>query len=88
MTLINPKCCSGLEEKISALVDQELSIEISEEMTSHLAGCKDCSETYQVEIIVKQLIAKSCKDDRAPEELIIKIRQEILTISSKEEDLP
>lgn len=87
MTSINPKCCSGLEEKISALVDQELSIEISEEMTSHLAGCEDCSETYQVQIIVKQRIAKSCQEGSAPEELIIKIKQEILTISNIEEDL-
>lgn len=86
MTSINPTCCVGLEEKISALVDQELSMEIADKVKSHLTGCLACYETYQVEILVKQRIAKSCKGDKAPQELVLKIKQEIFTIYKLEEE--
>lgn len=85
MPKINPNCCPDLAEKISALIDNELTIEISEEVELHLGTCMECSETYLVELTLKQRVSTTFSVSQAPSELILKIKQDILSIQNLDE---
>jgi hypothetical protein len=85
MPKINPNCCPDLAEKISALIDNELTLEISEEVELHLVTCLDCSETYHVELTLKQRVSTTFSVNQAPSELIMKIKQEILSNQNLDE---
>lgn len=79
MTQINPHCCPELAEKISAFIDEELTIEIRQEVEVHLVNCSDCEETLKVELFIKQRLSQTSVEISAPNELVIRLREEIST---------
>lgn len=85
MTKLNPSCCPELAEKISALIDDELTLQIREEVKIHLTACLNCSETYEVELFLKNKTYESNQDIRAPKQLLTWIREELLIINYKNE---
>lgn len=48
---------SHLGEKVTSLVDSQLSVDAAERALMHIAGCDDCREAVEVERLMKQRLA-------------------------------
>jgi len=48
---------SHLGERVSALVDSQLSVEVTEKAHMHITGCSECREAVEAERLTKQRLA-------------------------------
>lgn len=71
--------CSAMLADIWLALDGECDEHSLARLKRHLEGCNPCLSAYGVEAQVKQLIARKCGSDRAPEalraRLVVEIRE-------------
>ncbi len=65
--------CGDALARVYDYLDRELDLARSQAIAGHLEACPDCSEHYRLEQVVKELVQRTCCEQRAPEELRIKI---------------
>lgn len=82
---LNPKCCPDLAEKISALIDDELTSQLKEEVQTHLVACVNCNETYEIELYIKNKVYQTNQSIKAPSRLLALIQEEFLFIKYEDE---
>lgn len=64
-------------ERIYGYLDGELGPEACQAIEAHLRNCEECSDEYQIESMLKELVRRSCNCDVAPEGLADRIRARI-----------
>jgi mycothiol system anti-sigma-R factor len=70
------RCDEALSE-IYLLLDRECTKEHEAELRRHLETCPPCLEEYGIDEQLKQLLARKCGGDHAPDELKSKLRASI-----------
>ena len=69
--------CSAVIADVWTLLDGEVTEEKKARLRVHLDQCPACLRHYGVEERVKNLIATKCGGEKAPEELVARIRLQI-----------
>ncbi|WP_028850070.1 mycothiol system anti-sigma-R factor [Thermocrispum municipale] len=69
--------CSDVLAEVYLLLDHECQEEHAAELRRHLDGCPDCLEQYGISEGLKQLLARKCGGDHAPEDLKERLRAKI-----------
>ena len=67
--------CSDILERVFLFLDREMDDADCSKIQHHLDECAPCLRKYDLERVVKYLLARSCGCERAPAEL----RQRVLT---------
>lgn len=67
--------CAEALEKVFLFLDNEMDEEDADKIRHHLDECEPCLEKYDLEVMVRSLVARSCACEPAPSEL----RQKVLT---------
>ena len=75
--------CADVLSQLYLFLDHEIDDASGDEIRAHLIDCEPCLERFDLEKMVKDLVARSCCD-RAPEPLrdrvLLSIRQVEVTI--------
>ncbi|MGH3432702.1 MAG: mycothiol system anti-sigma-R factor [Thermocrispum sp.] len=61
--------CSEVLAEVYLLLDHECHTEHEAELRRHLDGCPECLEQYGISEGLKQLLARKCGGDHAPDQL-------------------
>ena len=69
--------CSEVIAEVWTLLDGECTAETKAKLRRHLEECPGCLRHYGVEERIKTLIARKCSGDKAPQNLIERVRMEI-----------
>ncbi|MFO7191279.1 MULTISPECIES: mycothiol system anti-sigma-R factor [Thermocrispum] len=69
--------CSDVLAEVYLLLDKECHEEHAAELRRHLDGCPDCLEQYGISEGLKQLLARKCGGDHAPQKLKERLRAKI-----------
>jgi mycothiol system anti-sigma-R factor len=69
--------CDEALAEIYLLLDKECSAEHEAELRKHLESCPPCLEEYGIDEQLKQLLARKCGGDHAPDELKSRLRASI-----------
>lgn len=64
-------------ERIYAFLDGEANDEAIHAIEQHLKCCPECAREYKIEAMMKELVRRSCCQDRAPQDLADRIRARI-----------
>lgn len=64
----NPDCKEVLDE-VYLLLDHECATKHAAELRKHLDECPGCLEQYGIADQIKQLLARKCGGDHAPDQL-------------------
>lgn len=72
----NPDCTDVLAE-VYLLLDHECTREHESELRRHLEDCPPCLEEYGIGEQLKQLLARKCGGDHAPDQLKERLRATI-----------
>ena len=75
------KDCEYYREKISCLIDGELSPEESAELEAHIAGCPECRALYNAFTAVSAALSDGMEEP--PEHIAPAVMQEVRTIAQK-----
>lgn len=70
----DPECARALE-KVFLFLDNEMDEEDCDKIRHHLDECEPCLEKYDLEVMVRTVVARSCGCEQAPDAL----RQKVLT---------
>ena len=73
---IEPIDCAECQEKVHDYLQREVSEDIAEAITAHVANCDHCDDLYSTEDQLNQVIKNACQSN-TPEQVIEKIRQHI-----------
>lgn len=67
--------CSDVLAKLDSFLDHELNDRALTyaEIESHLKACGHCLSEYDLERVVKEVVARSCAAEHAPDKLRIQI---------------
>ncbi len=77
------RCTDALAE-IYLLLDRECSPERDAALRKHIEDCPPCLEEYGIDEHIKQLLARKCGGDHAPDELKTRLRASIRqTVASR-----
>ena len=69
--------CNEALAEIFLLLDRECSPERDAELRRHIEDCPPCLEEYGIDEQLKQLLARKCGGDHAPDQLKQKLRTSI-----------
>lgn len=69
--------CSEVLAEVYLLLDHECPSAQEAEIRRHLDGCPECLEQYGVSDQLKQLLARKCGGDHAPDQLKERLRATI-----------
>ncbi len=72
--------CEHALEQVYAFLDHELDAGSARVIREHLAACEPCVDSYDLEVMVKSLIRRSCGGEIAPAELRSRIIVSLTTI--------
>jgi len=75
-----PHHCDEVLGRLYTFLDSELDIASAEEIQRHLDECAPCLEQAAVERMVKQLVARSCACEPAPDEVRLRVVQRITEV--------
>jgi len=75
----NDRDCREELERLYLLLDQEADEATCAEIRAHMQICGECLDTYDVEVLVKSLVSRSCRE-RAPEPLRQRVLYSIRTV--------
>jgi mycothiol system anti-sigma-R factor len=69
--------CADILDRVYVFIDREMGDEVAAYavVEEHLDECAPCLRKYDLERVVKALVARSCQGEHAPDEL----RQRVLT---------
>jgi mycothiol system anti-sigma-R factor len=76
--------CGEVLSEVYLYLDLECSETRRTLIRSHLEDCTDCLRQYDIEHEVKALVGRCCGDERAPEELRVRLRAKLIEMSVKE----
>ena len=71
--------CSKALESLVMFIDHEMDDASWEQIRAHVEGCAPCMNEFDLEYLVKQVVARSCHE-RAPEVLRQRVRMSIRTV--------
>ena len=71
--------CGQALGRLFEYLDSELETLDSEQVRHHLEECAPCLGEYDVEVVVKNLVRRSCKES-APEDLRMRIHQRLTVL--------
>ena len=71
-----PIDCESCQEQVHEYLQREVSEDLADAITAHVANCDHCDEIYETEDQLNQVIKNACQS-QTPEQLIAKIRQHI-----------
>ncbi len=74
--------CADFLQGIVYLLDNELAAADVSAVRTHLDSCNPCSETYDLQRRVKELVARSCAET-APDDLRLRVRMLCREISAE-----
>lgn len=69
--------CDEALAEIYLLLDHECSPDHENQLRKHIDDCPPCLEEYGIDEQLKQLLARKCGGDHAPDELKSKLRASI-----------
>ena len=69
--------CEDCVRRLDQLVDKELSAPEVEEVHIHLDECGDCTKRYRFQEGLKRLVKVSYQDQKAPDSLRERLRQQL-----------
>ena len=72
--------CTEVLAELYSYLDQELDPPGRAKIRQHLDECGPCLREYGLEEVVKQLVHKCCRDDKAPTGLRVKVMARIQEI--------
>ena len=72
--------CTEVLAELDSYLDQELDSSGRAKIRQHLDECGPCLREYGLEEVVKQLVHRCCRDDKAPQELRVKVMARIQEI--------
>lgn len=75
--------CERRLEELYTYLDEEVSADEAQVIREHLSDCDPCSAEQKLEVIVRELVRRSC-ESRAPEELRMRIVQRISVTEVRE----
>jgi mycothiol system anti-sigma-R factor len=70
--------CSEVLAEVWLYLDGECDKERRAALAQHLDECSPCLEEYGIDEKLKQLLARKCSGDRAPDGLKARLRRQIL----------
>lgn len=79
--------CAEVLDRLDSFLDHELNERTVtyEEIQDHLVSCRHCLSEYDLERVVKEVVARSCACEHAPDKLrtqiLARIREVRLTIT-------
>jgi mycothiol system anti-sigma-R factor len=65
--------CSEVLHAVYGFLDGEIDDDAKHRIREHLDECAPCLRQFGIEQEVKMLVARCCRDDRAPESLRLRI---------------
>jgi mycothiol system anti-sigma-R factor len=68
--------CAAALQRLWSYLDKELTPDDEDELRDHLAGCPPCLAEYSIDVVLKRLVRRSCREE-APAELRVRITQTI-----------
>lgn len=68
--------CAAALHRLWGYVDAELTAEDEAELRDHLAGCPPCLAEYSIDVVLKNLVRRSCQEE-APVGLRVRITETI-----------
>lgn len=71
-----PIDCETCQEQVHEYLQREVSVDLADAITAHVANCDHCDEIYSSEDQLNQAIRSACQTE-TPEQVIAKIRQHI-----------
>ncbi len=71
--------CAAALQRLWGYLDSELTTDDEDELREHLAGCPPCLAEYSIDVVLKNLVRRSCHEE-APDELRVRIRQTLLQV--------
>ncbi|TDE14952.1 mycothiol system anti-sigma-R factor [Jiangella asiatica] len=71
--------CAEVLDRVYVFFDHELDDRTItyDEIKAHLDACQPCLSKYDIERVIREMLARSCGCDHAPDELRTKIRARI-----------
>jgi len=66
--------CTSVLRSLYAFHDNELTAAEADEIRQHLMACEPCLDHFEVEDALRVLIRRCCAEDKAPEDLRIRMR--------------
>ena len=76
--------CGVVLSEVYLYLDLECSETRRALIKHHLEDCTDCLQEYDIEQEVKALVGRCCGEERAPEELRLRLRAKLTEMSVKE----
>lgn len=73
MSECEPCTCGEALSRVYDYLDQEIDTAMAQAIADHLQTCPPCAEQYRLEQMVKALVHRTCCEERAPEELRVRI---------------
>jgi mycothiol system anti-sigma-R factor len=68
-----PCTCGDALSRVYDYLDQEIDTAMAQAIAGHLQACPPCAEQYRLEQMVKALVHRTCCEERAPEDLRVRI---------------
>lgn len=75
--------CAKALEKVFLFLDNEMDEEDCDKIRHHLDECEPCLEKYDLEVMVRGLVARSCACEQAPSELRHKVMSRIREVQTE-----
>lgn len=72
--------CRAVLERLYLFLDGEIAGDVCSEIERHLSQCRDCFGRVSFERELKELIGRTCREDRVPEELVARLRARLREI--------
>ena len=77
--LTDDDACSAALHRLWSYLDKELTPDDEDELREHLAGCPPCLREYSIDVVLKNLVRRSCQEE-APDELRVRIKETLLQV--------
>ena len=81
MTEFEHEDCRRMLDRLYAFHDGELDESEMDEIREHLMKCEPCLDHYEVEKAYRVLIRRGCGNERAPEELQLRLHTSLLSVT-------
>ena len=69
--------CEKARLELESYLREELCREGAAEVREHLDGCPDCADEARVQIVITQVVRRSCRDEVAPADLKLRVLTEL-----------
>lgn len=66
--------CTDVLRNLYAFHDNELTQAEADDIREHLMACEPCLDHYQVEDALRLLIRRCCTEEKAPDDLRVRMR--------------